>query len=172
MGRRGLREKETSDVLKALCLLQRTIIIIMALIKNAELWSSRSTGANLALFIDKSEPGFLTLCCFSLLPSIFFFLFSSSQMVSGHQDGDGRLALPTLQHGIPLGSPFLPHTHLPSYLTSSALDREGPGGPAGSHNPLLQHMVLLEQGHSPVGECVLSPPSPPPHLLLVWTLSH
>uniref|UniRef100_H3CU09 Histone deacetylase n=1 Tax=Tetraodon nigroviridis TaxID=99883 RepID=H3CU09_TETNG len=75
----------------------------------------------------------------------------AASVVSGHQDGDGRLALPALQQGIPLTSPFLPHTHLPSYLTPSPLDREGPGGAAaGSHNPLLQHMVLLEQGHSPV----------------------
>lgn len=89
--------------------------------------------------------------------SIFILILFFLQVVSGHQDGDGRLALPALQQGIPLTSPFLPPTHLPSYLTPSALDREGPGGAAaGTHNPLLQHMVLLEQGHSPVGECVFS----------------
>lgn len=72
-------------------------------------------------------------------------------MVSGHQDGDSRLALPALQQGIPLTSPFLPAAHLPSYLASSALDREGAGGGTAGHNPLLQHMVLLEQGHNPIG---------------------
>ncbi|TWW80517.1 Histone deacetylase 4 [Takifugu flavidus] len=76
----------------------------------------------------------------------------AASVVSGHKDGDSRLTLPALQQGIPLTSPFLPPTHLPSYLTSSALDREAPGGgAAGAHNPLLQHMVLLEQGHSPMG---------------------
>lgn len=109
------------------------------------------TKPKLELFIDKSET------CVSLDLSIFILILFFLQVVSGHQDGDGRLALPALQQGIPLTSPFLPPTHLPSYLTPSALDREGPGGAAaGTHNPLLQHMVLLEQGHSPVGECVFS----------------
>lgn len=85
--------------------------------------------------------------------SIFLLLLFILKVVSGHKDGDSRLTLPALQQGIPLTSPFLPPTHLPSYLTSSALDREAPGGgAAGAHNPLLQHMVLLEQGHSPMGE--------------------
>ncbi|KAM3607056.1 uncharacterized protein V6R79_001317 [Siganus canaliculatus] len=85
----------------------------------------------------------------------------ASSMVSGHQDGENRLALPALQQGIPLTSPFLPGTHLPSYLASSALDREGAGGGTAGHNSLLQHMVLLEQGHSPiVGLGGLPLPSP------------
>uniref|UniRef100_A0A671W5W8 Histone deacetylase n=1 Tax=Sparus aurata TaxID=8175 RepID=A0A671W5W8_SPAAU len=85
----------------------------------------------------------------------------ASSVVSGHQDGDSRLALPALQQGIPLTSPFLPAAHLPSYLASSALDREGAGGGTAGHNPLLQHMVLLEQGHNPiVGLGGLPLPSP------------
>ncbi|KAM4609289.1 histone deacetylase 4 isoform 2-T2 [Polymixia lowei] len=74
----------------------------------------------------------------------------ASTVVSGHQDGESRLALPGLQQGIPLTSPFLPAAHLPSYLAASAMDREGPGGSAAGHNPLLQHMVLLEQAHNPL----------------------
>uniref|UniRef100_A0A669EZU8 Histone deacetylase n=1 Tax=Oreochromis niloticus TaxID=8128 RepID=A0A669EZU8_ORENI len=74
----------------------------------------------------------------------------ASTVVSGHQDGESHLALPALQQGIPLTPPFLPTTHLPSYLASSALDREGPGGGTAGHNPLLQHMVLLDPSHSPV----------------------
>ncbi|XP_027133287.1 histone deacetylase 4 isoform X3 [Larimichthys crocea] len=85
----------------------------------------------------------------------------ASTVVSGHQDGESRLALPALQQGIPLTPPFLPTAHLPSYLASSALDREGAGGGTAGHNPLLQHMVLLEQGHSPiVGLGGLPLPSP------------
>uniref|UniRef100_A0A3B4YWS0 Histone deacetylase n=1 Tax=Seriola lalandi dorsalis TaxID=1841481 RepID=A0A3B4YWS0_SERLL len=60
-----------------------------------------------------------------------------------HQDGESHL--PALQQGIPLTPPFLPTAHLPSYLASSTLDREGAGGGTTGHNPLLQHMVLLEQ---------------------------
>ncbi|XP_068185821.1 histone deacetylase 4 [Antennarius striatus] len=74
----------------------------------------------------------------------------AAAVVSGHQDGDSRLAMPALQQGIPLTSPFLPTAHLPSYLASSALDREGVGGGTAGHNPLLQHMVLLEQGHNAI----------------------
>uniref|UniRef100_A0A8C7YJP6 Histone deacetylase n=1 Tax=Oryzias sinensis TaxID=183150 RepID=A0A8C7YJP6_9TELE len=82
-------------------------------------------------------------------------------VVSGHQDGESHLALPALQQGIPLTPPFLPTAHLPSYLAPSALDREGPGGGTAGHNPLLQHVVLLEQGHSPmVGLAGLPLPSP------------
>ncbi|KAM7407774.1 hypothetical protein PAMA_003503 [Pampus argenteus] len=73
-----------------------------------------------------------------------------STMVSGHQDGESRLALSALQQGIPLTPPFLPTAHLPSYLASSALEREAAGGGAAGHSPLLQHMVLLEQSHSPM----------------------
>ncbi|XP_010768112.1 histone deacetylase 4 [Notothenia coriiceps] len=81
------------------------------------------------------------------LPNITLGLPASS-VVSGHQDGDSRLALPALQQSIGLTPPFLPTAHLPSYLASSALDREGAGGGTAGHNPLLQHMVLLEQSHN------------------------
>uniref|UniRef100_A0A8C4ZUR0 Histone deacetylase n=1 Tax=Gadus morhua TaxID=8049 RepID=A0A8C4ZUR0_GADMO len=64
------------------------------------------------------------------------------------QDGESRLALQGLQHGIPLSPPFRPGTHLPAYL-------EGAGVPGGSHNPLLQHMVLLEQAHNPLASPVI-----------------
>ncbi|XP_063743621.1 histone deacetylase 4 isoform X5 [Eleginops maclovinus] len=94
------------------------------------------------------------------LPNITLGLPASS-VVSGHQDGDSRLALPTLQQSIGLTPPFLPTAHLPSYLASSALDREGAGGGTAGHNPLLQHMVLLEQSHNPmVGLAGLTLPSP------------
>ncbi|XP_033965545.1 histone deacetylase 4 isoform X5 [Pseudochaenichthys georgianus] len=83
------------------------------------------------------------------LPNITLGLPASS-VVSGHQDGDSRLALPALQQSIGLTPPFLPTAHLPSYLASSALDREGAGGGTAGHNPLLQHMVLLEQSHNPM----------------------
>ncbi|KAM6979055.1 histone deacetylase 4 isoform 1-T2 [Tautogolabrus adspersus] len=85
----------------------------------------------------------------------------ASTLISGHQDGEGRLALSALQQGIPLTAPFLPTAHLPPYLASTALDREGAGGGTAGHNPLLQHMVLLEQGHNPmVGLGGLPIPSP------------
>ncbi|XP_044071994.1 histone deacetylase 4 isoform X2 [Siniperca chuatsi] len=85
----------------------------------------------------------------------------ASTVVSGHQDGESRLALPALQQGIPLTPQFLPTAHLPSYLAASALDREGAGGGTAGHNPLLQHMVLLEQSHNPmVGLGGLPIPSP------------
>ncbi|XP_029936290.1 histone deacetylase 4 isoform X2 [Myripristis murdjan] len=85
----------------------------------------------------------------------------ANTVVSGHQDGESRLALPALQQGIPLTPPFLPTAHLPSYLAASALDREGAGGGTAGHSPLLQHMVLLEQAHNPlVGLGSLPLPSP------------
>ncbi|XP_034549808.1 histone deacetylase 4 isoform X1 [Notolabrus celidotus] len=85
----------------------------------------------------------------------------ASSLISGHQDGESRLALPALQQGIPLTAPFLPTAHLPPYLASTALDREGAGGVTAGHNPLLQHMVLLEQGHNPmVGLGGIPLPSP------------
>ncbi|XP_034064666.1 histone deacetylase 4 [Gymnodraco acuticeps] len=87
------------------------------------------------------------------LPNITLGLPASS-VVSGHQDGDSRLALPALQQSIGLTPPFLPTAHLPSYLASSALDREGAGGGTAGHNPLLQHMVLLEQSHNPMVWCL------------------
>uniref|UniRef100_A0A8C7YKB3 Histone deacetylase n=1 Tax=Oryzias sinensis TaxID=183150 RepID=A0A8C7YKB3_9TELE len=87
-----------------------------------------------------------------------------ASVVSGHQDGESHLALPALQQGIPLTPPFLPTAHLPSYLAPSALDREGPGGGTAGHNPLLQHVVLLEQGQrnslNPFGLAGLPLPSP------------
>ncbi|XP_035029815.2 histone deacetylase 4 isoform X1 [Hippoglossus stenolepis] len=72
----------------------------------------------------------------------------TNTVVSGHQDGESHLS--ALQQGIPLTPPFLATAHLPPYLASSALDREGVGGGTAGHNPLLQHMVLLEQSHNPV----------------------
>ncbi|XP_052462676.1 histone deacetylase 4 isoform X2 [Carassius gibelio] len=63
-----------------------------------------------------------------------------SSVASGQQDGD-RMAVPGLQPGIPITTPFMPGAHLPSYLAASSLEREG----GSAHNTLLQHMVLLEQ---------------------------
>ncbi|XP_062312183.1 LOW QUALITY PROTEIN: histone deacetylase 4 [Osmerus eperlanus] len=79
-----------------------------------------------------------------------------ASVVSGPQEGDSRLAMPGLQHSLPMSSPFLPGAHLPPYLASSPLERDGAG-----HNPLLKHMVLLEQSHSPLvaGLGGLPPPS-------------
>ncbi|KAI4878701.1 hypothetical protein NFI96_013471, partial [Prochilodus magdalenae] len=67
----------------------------------------------------------------------------SSSVASGQQDGE-RLAMAGLQPGLPITTPFITGAHLPSYLATSTLEREG--GPA--HNPLLQHMALLEQSAS------------------------
>uniref|UniRef100_A0A672Q1Y3 Histone deacetylase n=1 Tax=Sinocyclocheilus grahami TaxID=75366 RepID=A0A672Q1Y3_SINGR len=81
-----------------------------------------------------------------------------SSVASGQQDGN-RMAVPGLQPGIPITTPFMPGAHLSSYLAASTLEREG----GSAHNTLLQHMVLLEQsaaqnslvaGQSP---CVVSP---------------
>ncbi|XP_014373672.1 histone deacetylase 4 isoform X2 [Alligator sinensis] len=55
---------------------------------------------------------------------------------SGQQDAE-RLAIPTLQQRISL----FPGTHLTPYLSTTTLERDG----GTAHNPLLQHMVLLEQ---------------------------
>lgn len=57
------------------------------------------------------------------------------QGAAGQQDAE-RLALPALQQRI-----LFPGTHLTPYLSTSPLERDG----AAAHNPLLQHMVLLEQ---------------------------
>ncbi|KAG7255641.1 hypothetical protein CRUP_025434, partial [Coryphaenoides rupestris] len=70
-------------------------------------------------------------------------------LLSAHQDAESRLALPGLQHGIPVSPPFRPGTHLSAYL-------EGAGLPGASHNPLLQH-ILLEQAHNPLGLPLPSP---------------
>ncbi|XP_036623437.1 histone deacetylase 4-like isoform X1 [Trichosurus vulpecula] len=61
-----------------------------------------------------------------------------SSGASAQQEAE-RLAIPALQQRISL----FPGTHLTPYLstTAAALDRDG----SGAHNPLLQHMVLLEQ---------------------------
>uniref|UniRef100_A0A673LX18 Histone deacetylase n=1 Tax=Sinocyclocheilus rhinocerous TaxID=307959 RepID=A0A673LX18_9TELE len=61
-------------------------------------------------------------------------------VASSQQDGD-RMAVPGLQPGIPITTPFMPGAHLSSYLAASTLEREG----GSAHNTLLQHMVLLEQ---------------------------
>ncbi|XP_015214727.1 histone deacetylase 4 isoform X3 [Lepisosteus oculatus] len=63
-----------------------------------------------------------------------------SSVATGQQEGD-RLAVPALQQGLPITTPFIPSAHLPSYLSASPLDRDG----GTTHNPLIQHMVLLEQ---------------------------
>uniref|UniRef100_A0A8C9EVN3 Histone deacetylase n=1 Tax=Pavo cristatus TaxID=9049 RepID=A0A8C9EVN3_PAVCR len=55
---------------------------------------------------------------------------------STQQDAE-RLALPALQQRISL----FPGTHLTPYLSTTTLERDG----GTAHNPLLQHMVLLEQ---------------------------
>lgn len=55
---------------------------------------------------------------------------------SGQQDAE-RLAIPTLQQRLSL----FPGTHLTPYLSTTTLERDG----GTAHNPLLQHMVLLEQ---------------------------
>ncbi|KAM9486358.1 histone deacetylase 4 isoform 1-T1 [Clarias gariepinus] len=64
----------------------------------------------------------------------------STTVASGQQDGE-RLAIAGLQPGLPITTPFIAGAHLPSYLAASALEREG----GSAHNPLLQHMALLEQ---------------------------
>uniref|UniRef100_A0A8C8AS61 Histone deacetylase n=1 Tax=Otus sunia TaxID=257818 RepID=A0A8C8AS61_9STRI len=55
---------------------------------------------------------------------------------STQQDAE-RLTIPTLQQRISL----FPGTHLTPYLSTTTLERDG----GTAHNPLLQHMVLLEQ---------------------------
>uniref|UniRef100_A0A8C9W4T4 Histone deacetylase n=1 Tax=Scleropages formosus TaxID=113540 RepID=A0A8C9W4T4_SCLFO len=92
-----------------------------------------------------------------------------SSVASGQQDGD-RLAMPSLQQGLPLTTPFIPGSHLPSYLSASALEREG----AAAHNPLLQHMVLLEQSaaQNPLLSALPFPPSSFPHPTLNFLCPH
>lgn len=58
------------------------------------------------------------------------------QAGQAQQDAE-RLAIPALQQRISL----FPGTHLTPYLSTTALERDG----GTAHNPLLQHMVLLEQ---------------------------
>ncbi|XP_058247160.1 histone deacetylase 4 isoform X3 [Hemibagrus wyckioides] len=69
----------------------------------------------------------------------------STTVASGQQEGD-RLAMAGLQPGLPITTPFIAGAHLPSYLAASALEREG----GSAHNPLLQHMALLEQSQNPL----------------------
>ncbi|XP_029559381.1 histone deacetylase 4 isoform X2 [Salmo trutta] len=78
-----------------------------------------------------------------------------SSMTSGQQDGDRLSMHERLQQGISITTPFIPGAHLPSYLTD--------GGSA--HNPLLQHMVLLEQSQNPLGLGGLPLQSPSIHKL-------
>lgn len=70
---------------------------------------------------------------------------------SAQQDAE-RLAIPALQQRISL----FPGTHLTPYLSTTTLERDG----GTAHNPLLQHMVLLEQpaAQTPLvtGECAAS----------------
>lgn len=58
------------------------------------------------------------------------------QGAEGQQEAE-RLALPALQQRLSL----FPGTHLTPYLSTAPLERDG----GAAHNPLLQHMVLLEQ---------------------------
>ncbi|XP_072541702.1 histone deacetylase 4 isoform X1 [Salminus brasiliensis] len=67
----------------------------------------------------------------------------SSSVASGQQEGE-RLAMANLQSGLPITTPFIAGAHLPTYLAASALERDG----GSAHNPLLQHMALLEQSAS------------------------
>lgn len=55
---------------------------------------------------------------------------------AGQQEAE-RLALPALQQRLSL----FPGTHLTPYLSTAPLERDS----GAAHNPLLQHMVLLEQ---------------------------
>ncbi|XP_053925665.1 histone deacetylase 4 isoform X7 [Cuculus canorus] len=59
---------------------------------------------------------------------------------SAQQDAE-RLTIPALQQRISL----FPGTHLTPYLSTTTLERDG----GTAHNPLLQHMVLLEQPTAP-----------------------
>ncbi|XP_060732815.1 histone deacetylase 4 isoform X3 [Tachysurus vachellii] len=69
----------------------------------------------------------------------------STTVASGQQEGE-RLAIAGLQPGLPITTPFITGAHLPSYLAASALEREG----GSAHNPLLQHMAMLEQSQNPL----------------------
>ncbi|KAF7709721.1 histone deacetylase 4 isoform X1 [Silurus meridionalis] len=69
----------------------------------------------------------------------------STTVASGQQEGE-RLAIAGLQPGLSITTPFITGAHLPSYLAATALEREG----GSAHNPLLQHMALLEQSQNPL----------------------
>ncbi|KAG2458875.1 HDAC4 deacetylase, partial [Polypterus senegalus] len=65
---------------------------------------------------------------------------NTTEVASGQQESD-RLTMPAVQQGLPITTPFIPGAHLSSYLGASTLEREG----GTTHNPLLQHVVLLDQ---------------------------
>ncbi|NWS88761.1 HDAC4 deacetylase, partial [Toxostoma redivivum] len=72
------------------------------------------------------------------LPNITLGLPATGPSSAGQAQQDAeRLAIPTLQQRISL----FPGTHLTPYLSTTTLERDG----GTTHNPLLQHMVLLEQ---------------------------
>ncbi|NWV51729.1 HDAC4 deacetylase, partial [Daphoenositta chrysoptera] len=72
------------------------------------------------------------------LPNITLGLPATGPSSAGQAQQDAeRLSIPTLQQRISL----FPGTHLTPYLSTTALERDG----GTAHNPLLQHMVLLEQ---------------------------
>uniref|UniRef100_A0A6Q2WQQ9 Histone deacetylase n=1 Tax=Esox lucius TaxID=8010 RepID=A0A6Q2WQQ9_ESOLU len=91
------------------------------------------------------------------LPNITLGLPASgpASVTSGQQDGDRLSMHERLQKGIPITTPFIPGAHLPSYLTN--------GGSA--HNPLLQHMALLEQSQNQLGLGGMALQSPSIHKL-------
>uniref|UniRef100_A0A8D2N395 Histone deacetylase n=1 Tax=Zonotrichia albicollis TaxID=44394 RepID=A0A8D2N395_ZONAL len=72
------------------------------------------------------------------LPNITLGLPATGPSSAGQAQQDAeRLAIPALQQRISL----FPGTHLTPYLSTTTLERDG----GTAHNPLLQHMVLLEQ---------------------------
>ncbi|NXU33688.1 HDAC4 deacetylase, partial [Drymodes brunneopygia] len=72
------------------------------------------------------------------LPNITLGLPATGPASAGQTQQDTeRLAIPALQQRISL----FPGTHLTPYLSTTTLERDG----GTAHNPLLQHMVLLEQ---------------------------
>ncbi|XP_071212119.1 histone deacetylase 4-like isoform X2 [Salvelinus alpinus] len=118
---------------------------------NAGSMSSSSVEASLAHRLAGREGPLSQLSLYTSpsLPNITLGLPATgpSSMTSGQQEGDRLSMHDRLQQGFPITTPFIPGAHLPSYLTD--------GGSV--HNPLLQHMVLLEQSQNPLGlSCRLS----------------
>ncbi|KAG5833788.1 hypothetical protein ANANG_G00279590, partial [Anguilla anguilla] len=111
------------------------------------LYLSLSTSLTLSLHLP------LSLYTSPSLPNITLGLPATgpSSGATSAQDGD-RLAMA----GLPITTSFIPGAHLPSYLGASALDRDG----GSAHNPLLQHMVLLEQSAAQNPWCRTSAPAP------------
>lgn len=103
-------------------------------------WNFNMSLSFLCLHISHTGCSFLAFFVF-----FFFFFLSLSQVASGQQEGE-RLAIAGLQPGLPITTPFITGAHLPSYLAASAMEREG----GSAHNPLLQHMALLEQSQNPL----------------------